>query len=127
MSQDLIENVKHRGGAHMSADGVCEIVLTAPDEEWLTAFADALIDEHLIAGAHIIPAIQTLYVWGGIKHHETEARAALHTARARVPDVLARIATDHPYEVPGVFVIPATVETPYAKWIIAQVHNNDAQ
>jgi periplasmic divalent cation tolerance protein len=101
-------------------DPLCEIVVTAPDADWLAAFARRLVEEGLAAAAHLHP-IRSVYRWRGIVHDEAEARVSLHTRVALVPRIRALVTAEHPYEVPGFFVLAALPGSdPYDSWIRAE-------
>ena len=44
---------------------ICEVVITAPDTEWLVAFTRRLVEDHLRAGGHHIERIRSVYRWRG--------------------------------------------------------------
>lgn len=100
---------------------LCEVVITAPDPDWLSSFARSLIADGLAASAHNFTPVQSIYTWQGQVHERTEGRVALHTRSARVADIVARAKREHPYEVPGVSARPITDGNPdYLRWIEAQ-------
>lgn len=100
---------------------VCEVVLTAPDEEWLIRFTDAVVADRLCAAVHRFPAINAAYWWHGELQRTTEYRASLHTRSSLADAVVSRIRREHPYEVPGVVVLPVVGGNPaYLEWIIAE-------
>lgn len=103
------------------APDACDIVLTAPDGEWLARFTDALVADRLCAAAHRFPPIATTYWWRGELHREIEHRAHLHTRHSLSDAVVSRIEQEHTYEVPGVDVLPFVGGNPsYLEWIIAE-------
>lgn len=103
----------------MSDDDLCEVIVTAPDPEWLAGFARRLVDDGLAAAAHLHP-IRSLYRWQGEAYDESESRVALHTRRALVPVLLDRVQREHPFEVPGFFVLPLLAGSPaYDDWVRA--------
>lgn len=80
----------------MRAEDFCEVVITAPDGEWLAGFV----------------------------HDEVETRAAVHVRAALVPAILERTAAEHPYEVPGVVVLSIAAGGPgYLEWIAAETRD----
>ena len=102
---------------------LCEVVITAPDPDWLYAFARALVNDGLAASAHNFSPVRSVYAWQGQIHERTEGRASLHTSRARVADRVARAKRAHTYEVPGVSARPINDGNPdYLAWI-AEVTN----
>ena len=110
MSDDQAEDVE-----------ICEIVITAPDAEWLAAFCRSLIEDRLAAAVHIIEDIRTLYRWQGEIHDTREARAHLRTRESHLSAVLERVRREHPYEVPSVIstkIHAASLE--YIEWVAQQ-------
>jgi periplasmic divalent cation tolerance protein len=85
---------------------LCEVVITAPDPEWLKAFSRQLVEDRLCASAHNFQPVQSVYRWRGKIHERLEGRVSLHTSRTRVPEIVARAKEQHPYEVPGISVRP---------------------
>jgi len=97
---------------------ICEIVITAPDAEWLAGFCRSLIEDRLAAAVHIIEDIRTLYRWQGEIHDTHEARAHIRTRRSHAPAIVHRIQADHPYEVPSVVVQSLTpLNHRYELWL----------
>ena len=102
----------------MPPNELCEVVITAPDPEWLKAFTRQLIEDRLAASAHNFVPIQSIYRWRGEIYERPEGRASLHTSRARVPEIIARALREHPYEVPGISTRPIDGGNPdYLSWI----------
>ncbi|WP_213455256.1 divalent-cation tolerance protein CutA [Rhizomonospora bruguierae] len=102
-------------------DEVCEVVITAPDADWLAQFTRALVDDRLAASGHNITPIRSIYRWQGQVYDKTEARVALHTRAALVPAIIERTNRDHPYKVPCVIATPIVTSNPrYHRWILDQ-------
>ena len=74
---------------------LCEVVITAPDPDWLYAFARSLVEGGLAASAHNFTPVRSIYTWQGQVHERSEGRVSLHTSRDRVPDIVG------PVMVPG--------------------------
>ena len=68
-------------------DDLCEVVITAPDPDWLVEFTRQLVADRLAASGHNITPIRSIYRWQGEIYDRPEARVALHTRR----DLVARI------------------------------------
>ena len=104
----------------MSPDEFCEVIITAPDPEWLAAFVRRLVEDRLCAAGHLFP-MRTLYRWQGVLHNDTETRAALHTRASLVPAIIERTNVEHPYEVPGLIALPIQQGNPaYLDWIVTE-------
>jgi periplasmic divalent cation tolerance protein len=99
----------------------CEVVVTAGDADWLAGFTRTLVAERLAACGHTVPVIRSIYRWQGSVHDEPEARVALHTRRALVPEIVERADELHPYDVPCVLALPVVGGNPaYLRWIAAE-------
>jgi periplasmic divalent cation tolerance protein len=104
----------------MTSERVCEVIVTAPDAEWLTEFARELVSDHVCASAHILP-MRTIYRWQGRMHDKPETRAAFHTQISRVPEIVERVKAVHPYEVPAVAALPLVGGSPaYLEWVVQE-------
>ena len=100
---------------------VCEVVITAPDAEWLTEFTRALVEDRLAACGQIIALVRSVYRWDGQLHDDPEARVALHTRTTLVPEIVQRVNRDHPYDVPCVIAMPVVDGNPaYIEWVVAE-------
>ncbi len=99
-------------------EDICEVVITAPDPEWLANVTHQLVEDRLAACGHNIHTIRSIYRWDGAVHDETEARVALHTRRSLVPAITARTHNDHPYDVPCVIALPVVDgNRDYITWV----------
>ena len=67
------------------ADEVCEVIITAPDPDWLVEFTRRLVTDRLCASGHNFQPIRTIYRWQGQVHDRTEGRVALRTRRSLLP------------------------------------------
>src|SRR5688572_5911509 len=104
-----------------AADAVCEVIITVPDPDWLVEFTRRLVTDRLYASGHNFAPIRTIYRWQGQIHDKTEGRVALRTRRNRVPRIVDRAKSEHPYEVPSVVAIPIIDGGPdYIGWILKQ-------
>ena len=100
---------------------VCEIIITAPDADWLAAFTRRLVEDRLCASGHNITPIRSIYRWRGQIYDISEARVALHTRTSLLKDIIERTNIEHPYEVPCVIALPITDGNPdYIGWILAE-------
>ena len=106
-------------------DEVCEVVLTAPDSQWLLVFTRDLVADRLAASAHNVD-IRTVYRWDGEIHDAPEARCMIRTRRSLINTITARAKDRHPYVVPSVTAIPLIGGNPdYAAWILAETQPSD--
>ena len=103
----------------MSTDGICEVVITGPDAEWLAGFTRRLVEARLAACGQNISNIRSIYRWQGTIDDEPEARVGLHTRVSLVPRIVERADAEHPYDVPCVIAFPVVAGNPaYAKWVL---------
>jgi periplasmic divalent cation tolerance protein len=58
---------------------LCEVVITAPDPDWLYSFARKLVEDRLAASAHNFTPVRSIYRWQGQVHERTEGRVSLNT------------------------------------------------
>jgi periplasmic divalent cation tolerance protein len=100
---------------------LCEVVITAPDPDWLKNLSRTLVEQGLCASAHNFAPIQSVYRWRGAIYERTEGRVSLHTRRDRVQEIIALTKHDHPYEVPGISTRTITGGNPdYLAWIVQE-------
>jgi uncharacterized protein involved in tolerance to divalent cations len=70
---------------------LCEVVITAPDPEWLFHLTRALVADGLCASAHNFTPVRTVYRWQGQIYERTEGRASLHTRAELVSRIVDRV------------------------------------
>jgi periplasmic divalent cation tolerance protein len=99
-------------------DELCEVVITAPDADWLADFTRRLVVDHLCSSVHIIEPVRSLYEWRGQLVDRAEARASVRTRTTLVARIAERLDRDHPYEVPGIVALPIVASSSaYRMWI----------
>jgi periplasmic divalent cation tolerance protein len=97
---------------------LCEVVITAPDPDWLYALSRRLVSEGLCASAHNFTPVRSVYRWHGRVHERTEGRVSLHTRQDRVAEIVAVAVSGHPYDLPGISARPIIGGNPdYLAWI----------
>ena len=100
---------------------LCEVVITAPDPDWLRDFTRSLVSERLASNVHNFAPVESTYRWVGEVHDRTEGRAALHTRRSLIPAIVERATDAHPYDVPSISARPIHDGSPtYLAWIREQ-------
>jgi periplasmic divalent cation tolerance protein len=105
---------------------LCEVVITAPDPDWLREFTRALVQDQLCSSVHNFTPVQSTYRWRGEIHDRTEGRASLHTRRDLIPEIVRRAKETHPYEVPGISAWPIYDGNPeYLSWIVAETRHSE--
>ena len=112
------------GGADMTEE-ICEVIITAPDPDWLATFTRQLVEDRLAACGHNIHTVRSIYEWDGALHDRTEARVALHTRRSLVAAVTAVTNRDHPYDLPCVIALPVVDGNPdYVTWVLRETESS---
>jgi periplasmic divalent cation tolerance protein len=102
-------------------DDLCEVIITAPDPDWLADLCHQLVDARLAASAHVVHPIASIYRWQGDVRTTTEARAFLRSRRALLDALVAYVVDRHPYEVPNVTALPLVGGNPdYLAWLSAE-------
>lgn len=98
---------------------ICEVIITADNEDWLITFTRSLVADRLVAcGQHVTP-IRSVYRWDDTIHDDHETRVALHTRASLVQAVIDRARQAHPYDVPCILAIPVVAGNPeYVRWVI---------
>lgn len=111
-----------RPRARSKTEGVCQVVITAPDAAWLADFVRGLVEDRLCACGHITD-IRAIYRWRGSTEDHPEAHVALHTRTVLVPAIVERTNRLHPYEVPCVAAVPIVAVNPaYRQWILDETN-----
>ena len=64
----------------MTHDEPIEVIVTAPDRDWLEDLCHQLVDARLAASAHVVHPVTSIYRWKGTVETPTEARAFLRSA-----------------------------------------------
>jgi periplasmic divalent cation tolerance protein len=99
----------------------CSVYITAPDRAVALAIARTLVEERLAACANLLGSITSIYRWEGKIHEEDEVALIAKTSEVRVPALIARVKSIHPYSVPCIVVWPIAAGHPaYLDWISAE-------
>lgn len=98
-----------------------EVVITAPDPDWLYDFTRSLVDDRLAASVHNFSPVRSTYRWAGVVHDRIEGRASLHTRRSLISRIVRRAAEAHPYVTPSISARPIyDGSESYLSWIEEQ-------
>lgn len=102
----------------MTANDLCETVITAPDKAWLKTLCRELIGERLAASDHVVHPATSIYRW----HDDSggdRSSCFLRSRFAHLQAVVSYVVEQHPYYVPNVFPI-ADGNPSYLAWIRKQ-------
>lgn len=117
-SDDTMVSLIESEGWPASMIELCEVIITAPDPDWLKDFSRKLVEQRLRASAHNFAPVQSIY-------ERTEGRVSLHTRRDRMMEIVALAKQEHPYEVPGISTRTITDGNPdYLAWIAQETASN---
>ncbi len=95
------------------------VLITAPDIDVARRLARALLDQHLIACANLLPAVTSLYHWEGAIEEDSEVLMVCKTRAERLAAIEALLSAEHPYDVPECIALePARVEPRYLAWLL---------
>lgn len=111
--------------ANLPVPELCEVVMTAPDPEWLVEFTRQLVADGICSSGHNYMPVRSIYKWRGKVHDRTEGHVSLHTRKSLVPVIVQRAKEQHPYDVPGISSRPIEDGNPdYLQWIADQTENS---
>lgn len=82
------------------------IYSTTDTLESAKTIARALVKEKLVACVHILPKIESIYRWQGKIEEASECVLLVKTSDRNVQNVIQKIRSLHPYEVPEILVFP---------------------
>ena len=109
----------------MTADEPIEVIITAPERDWLEDLCHQLVDARLAASAHVIHPMASIYRWKGAVETATEARAFLRSRRALLDQLVAYVVERHPYEVPNITALSIVGgNADYLAWIEAETRES---
>lgn len=103
------------------ADDIVVLLSNAPDLLLAKRIAHVLVEEHLAACVNLGAAVLSMYMWEGVLEGTEEIPLTIKTTIARAPELVARLAQLHPYEVPEVLVLAVSGgSTSYLDWCRSQ-------
>ncbi len=104
----------------MSEEAAALIWCPFPDEAAARAAASALLDEHLIACANLVPGVRALFSWQGERGEAQETGALFKTAAARLDEAMRRLAELHSYDTPAITGWTVRASPPTLAWLQAE-------
>ena len=84
----------------MTTHDLCEVIVTAPDRDWLIDLCRQLVDTELAASAHVIHPVTSIYRWDSVIHETTEARAFLRSRRDLLEELVQFVVNATPTRFP---------------------------
>jgi periplasmic divalent cation tolerance protein len=99
--------------------GVVQVTFMAADEQFAHAVVDGLVADGLVACGQVSGPVRSTYRWQGAVEESVEWRAVLKTTASRSPEVVSRIRSRHPDDVPEVLVTAVVGGDPdYLGWVV---------
>lgn len=86
-----------------------------PEKQSARDCAKALLSDHLIACANILPEVESLFEWEGEISSATEVAVLFKTSTLNLEKVISRLGELHPYDTPAIIgwrcdeALPATL------------------
>ncbi len=96
------------------------LYVTHPDEITADEIASTVVGERLAACGNVFPITSTFW-WEGIIENEAEWVSILKTTMEKREELMRRIESLHPYEVPCIMIIEVSANKAYEKWIADSV------
>jgi periplasmic divalent cation tolerance protein len=107
--------------AHSEDEPICEVVITAPDSEWLADLTRKLVERRLVAGSHQIETVRSIYRWKSEIHDVHEARVTLRTRLTLFDEIAETARAFHPYVTPSIVAVPLVASTDeYRRWVLEE-------
>ena len=98
------------------------VVTTTASPEEAASIGRTLVEEHLIACATMVPAVQSIYRWQGEIESATETLLFLKTTPEQLPALESRLRELHSYDTPEFLVLPVESGShPYLEWLQASL------
>jgi periplasmic divalent cation tolerance protein len=95
------------------------VLITVPSREVGRQVAEALLEGKLAACVNIIPAVNSLYWWGGEIQDDQETLLVVKTRAEIFQDQLVPAVREvHPYDLPEIIALPVVMGLDsYLQWI----------
>lgn len=103
------------------AAGILSLVTTVGSVEDARRLASALLERRLAACVQLDAGVQSHYRWDGKACVDTEVRLTVKSLPARLADLQAFFATEHPYDLPQLVWQVDQASPAYAAWVGAEV------
>ena len=104
------------------------LFLTSGTSETVSMLAETLVDEGLVACAHLFPAGESIYRWEGVQHREPEQTLLLKVAESQAERLRARLTELHPYALPELVALSVNTgasSPAYLDWVALSASKMD--
>ena len=93
---------------------------TCPDLAGAQTLAEALVEDGLAACVKLVPGVLSIYRWDGRTERAQEVQLIIKTTATRLPALMDRVRTSHPYDCPELIALDAVAGLPgYLDWVRA--------
>ncbi|MBL0350359.1 MAG: divalent-cation tolerance protein CutA [Elusimicrobia bacterium] len=94
------------------------LLVSAPNARTARRLAEALVEERLAACVTDVPGAVSVYRWKGKVERTSEHLLLIKTRRPRLTDLVRRIKTLHPDDVPEILALPVVGgNSDYLDWL----------
>lgn len=98
------------------------IYCSVPTTELGHQIGSGLLEQSLVACAHLSAAGTSIYRWEGNIQSDSEHQLILKTTTARFDAVCKFIRNHHTYEIPEIIAVPVSdVDPAYENWVLESV------
>jgi periplasmic divalent cation tolerance protein len=100
------------------ADEAVFVYSAWPSSDAAQAAGAALVEARLAAAVNIIAGMTSIYRWQGAIERAEETLMLIKTRTGRIEEVIAEVKRRHPYDEPGIAVVPlAGGSAEYLDWM----------
>lgn len=100
------------------------VTTTLADEAAALGLARALVESRLAACVHVAP-VTSVYRWQGDLEQAREWSCQIKTTRGRLGELLERVKSLHPYQVPEILTVDIAGGDPaYLRWLDESVRDS---
>ncbi len=96
--------------------GLILVLVTFPNEESAEKIVDEVIERKL-AACILTADVKSAYIWDGEKQNDNEIISLFKTDESKMENLESYILENHPYEVPAIIKLSASVNADYENWM----------
>ncbi len=97
------------------------VLITAASVTEAEKISTILLEKRLIAGANLIPGIQSIFRWENKVCYENEILLVLKSVSKNFDEIVQTVKANHRYQVPEIIALPIILGSPdYLNWIKAE-------
>ena len=97
------------------------VLCSFPDAEKARQIGTHLVEKQHAACINVLPAVESIYRWGGKLCHEQEVMLVIKTSRRAFPVMSRELTSMHPYELPEIVALPVVDgSAAYLTWLLDQ-------